>query len=107
MKFKCDRCNSEDRVEEHHLWCKYMDNTHGYAYPEKISRVWLCWECHHQKLHYEIIVSILNKYARLLKQSTSEYYLWKHISLLDKNNVIKEVVETTLRFINEGDKNVS
>ena len=28
----CDRCNSKDRVEEHHVWPKFMDNPHGNSY---------------------------------------------------------------------------
>ena len=100
----CYKCNSTDRVEEHHLWCKYMDNPHGYSFEKNISRVDLCWDCHHTKLHYKIIVPILNKYSRLLKRSDSEYYLWKNIAFEDKQTVIREVVYITLMFINEEKK---
>jgi len=103
----CQKCNSTDRVEEHHVWCKFLDNPHGYSYKEGVvSRINLCWNCHHIKIHYEIILNILNNYLRSLKQYKSEYYIWKNlIAEEDKPQVIKEVVKATLNFI--GDTNVN
>ena len=101
----CQKYNSQDRVEEHHVWPKFMNNPHGYSYKVGIvSRVDLCWDCHHQKIHYEIILHILNKYSRTLKEYKSQYHIWnKFISEEDKPTIIKEVVNETLNFI--GDKN--
>jgi len=102
---KCDRCNSKDKVESHHVWPKFMDNPHGYSYKAGIiSRVDLCFDCHQIKLHLEIILNILNNYSRSLKQYKSQYYIWKnYIVEEDKNKIINEVVKATLKFI--GDKN--
>ena len=101
---RCQRCNSNDRVQEHHVWPKFMDNPHGHSYKQGIvSRVNLCWDCHQVILHTEIILNILNKYSRTLKQYQSQFYIWKNlICEIDKPQVIKETVEETLRFI--GDK---
>jgi len=98
-------------MDEHHVWCKYMDNPHGYSWKDNINRIVLNEE-NHKRLHKEIILNVLNDYSRALKKYKNEYYIWKNfISPLDKEKVIDEVVKQTLDFYNklkeEEDESIS
>lgn len=88
-------------IHEHHVWCKYLDNPHGNSWKGNIiSRVNLTEE-QHKRLHLEI----LNNYSRALKRYKHEEYIWKNfISELDKENIINEIVNFTLKFIKQEEK---
>jgi hypothetical protein len=94
------------QVEEHHLWCKFMDNPHGYAYGSYPSRFNLCFTCH-KAIKQIIVFPILNEFARTLKINRSEYWLWKQIAEIDKPVVIKKVVEESYKFITDYSKEVT
>lgn len=91
------------KKHEHHVWCKYMDNPHGNSWKNNVSRIILTEE-QHKKLHQEIILPILNKYARSLKKYKHEEYIWKNfIDAIDKERVIDEVVVDTIKWKEEED----
>jgi len=71
----CKKCGSTKQVEEHHIHCKFMDNSKGYG-----LKVNLCKKCH--TILGLIIPSIL----------------WKYIPEKDKFKVIKEVENFTINF---------
>ena len=92
-------------IHEHHTWPKFMDNPHGYSWKDNVSRINLSEE-NHKRLHYEVILNILNENSRALKQYKSEEYIWKNfIANQDKERVIEEVVKKTMEFYNKVIKN--
>jgi len=99
----CKKCKKDfPALQEHHLWCKFMDNKKGNAFGEFPSRVNLCNLCH-EDIKLEVVIPILNKKARTLKYSKSEYWLWKMILLIDREDTIKEIVEKSWGWINGTD----
>ena len=104
-KIFCKKCKTKERqMESHHVWCKYMDNPHGYTWKEGLpNRYYLCFNCHKQ-LHQEIIIPLLNKLLQTLKYNGHEFWLWKQVLQKDKPLIIEEVINATIKFI-EGEKN--
>jgi hypothetical protein len=99
----CDKCQSYSNVEEHHLWPKFMNNPHGFAYPGFISRIWLCKDCHIKILHNTIIIPILKKYS-IKNDYNSESALWIFIPQLFEEEVIRDVVYSTKYWVEkDGD----
>lgn len=97
----CNRHKKEFiETESHHVWCKFMDNSHGYTWKHYPNRFELCLPCH-KALHRLIIIPILNRFARTLKSNGSEYWLWMQISPLDKEAATDAVCEATLKFVLE------
>jgi hypothetical protein len=95
----CQRCHKEFKeLEEHHLFPKFMDNPHGYSYENYPNRTNLCFGCH-KALHQTIIIPILNKYARTLKDKGSEFWLWKLIVTIDKSVCINSIMQESYKFI--------
>lgn len=98
MKDFCDKCHKECEIQEHHPWCKVLDNPHGYAWDNVPSRVWLCEECH-RKIEKQVIIPILKIYS-MSPQYSSENYLWHSIKEGDKMEVINKVVKESWEWLN-------
>jgi hypothetical protein len=98
---KCAKCGIElnENWQEHHVWCKFMNNPHGNTWKEYANRLYLCEKCHFE-LHQMIIIPLLNDKTRALKFNGSEYWLWKKILPIDRELVIEEVCKETMRWIN-------
>ena len=71
----CKKCNSKDKIEEHHVQPKFMDNPKGFG-----MLIDLCKK-HHTILHL-IIPSII----------------WKYVNKKDRLKVIKRVEDFTLKY---------
>lgn len=98
----CQKCGQRlDPGEEHHLWCKFMDNPHGNAYPGYVSRIILCSECHRYDKNciHNLIISILKKYST--STSNIDWRLWKEVSEEKKAECIKEVVTKSWVWLHE------
>jgi hypothetical protein len=100
----CQKCKEiASQIESHHVWCKFMDNPHGYTFKEgQPNRYDLCFDCH-KKLHQEIIIPLLNSHARTLKKNGSEFWLWKQIAQIDKPKVILDITENTIKWVTGND----
>lgn len=102
MNGRCNKCFQETLIDEHHLHPKFMDNPHGFAFKDFVSRVWLCRE-HHKFIHSDIIAPILQTESSL--DYISEYYLWKNIPKEKKNKTIEDVVVSSWLWLQtKGDK---
>ena len=80
MKF-CKKCESNQEVESHHVWCKFMNNKKGLG-----IKIDFCKKCH--TILHLIIPSIV----------------WKYIREEDKPKIIKEIAEFT-NFYSLNNKN--
>jgi hypothetical protein len=97
----CDKCRKELPIEEHHLWCRYIDNPHGFAFRDFVSRIWLCKEHHTGDfgLHKLILIPILKEYSSK-PEYNSEFELWNNIPEELKESVISICVNKSWRWIN-------
>ena len=75
---KCQMCNSQTSIHEHHIHPKFMDNISGYG-----EKMLLCKK-HHNILHL-IIPSII----------------WKHLPKENKRRCITEVTRFTYNYTSE------
>lgn len=99
---RCFKCGSEEKVEEHHVWCKCFDNPHGNSLGNlRPSRVWLCKGCH-DDIRDKIIIPILQ--IKTGRGFISEYALWKLIAQEDKEIIIAKIVDESWRWL-DGEKN--
>lgn len=97
MERICEKCK-EVPIEEHHLWCKYLDNPHGYSYKKYENRIFLCRSCH-QNLH-KVILKVLHSYRSPFSiKSLSENINWKRISVQDREEVIDKIVKESWRWL--------
>lgn len=101
MERVCEKCG-EVPIDEHHLWCKYLDNTHGNSWKDYDNRIFLCNHCH-QQLH-KVILSILKKYNPSSIKSLVEYINWRKINIKNRNKVIDIVVKESWRWLKEDDR---
>lgn len=97
---KCEKCKEETNYHEHHVWCKCLDNPHGFSLDERPSRMALCKKCH-DKIESEVIIPILKNYS-LKSNYNSEHFLWKFIQTKDKEVVIKSIVDESWRWLGNG-----
>lgn len=99
----CDKCKQNKEIQEHHLWCKFLDNPHGFAWKNYVSRVGLCEECHtkEQGIHPQVIILVLKEFASY-PQYSSEYYLWKYVPEDKKERCIDKVVTKSWEWIKDG-----
>jgi len=102
MERVCEKC-SEVPVDEHHLWCKYLDKPHGNSWKNYDNRIFLCKSCH-QQLH-KIILSILQKYNPSSIKSLVEHINWRKINTKNRNKVIDIVVKESWRWLKKDDRN--
>lgn len=99
---KCKRCGLDfHSLEEHHIHPKYMDNPHGFAPKNFVSRVNLCFNCHQKILHKKIIIPTLKEFSTKPKYN-AEHLLWKNIKPLNKKIAKEKVVMKTKRWLNNG-----
>lgn len=99
---KCKKCGINFLgLEEHHIHPKYMDNPHGLAPKNYVSRVNLCFKCHQQILHKKIIIPTLKEFSNKPNYN-SEYLLWKNINEKQKGIAKEKVIIKTKRWLSNG-----
>lgn len=96
---KCDKCHEEKLIEEHHLWSKLFNNPSGKAFEVYPSRVWLCTK-HHRDIENQIVIPILKKYSTK-PNYISQYHLWMFVPNKLREEVIKEIVIESWRWLHE------
>ena len=89
-----------ERIEEHHLHPSFMDNPKG-----KGKLISLCRHHHIEVLH-PLITEIVRKHSNLMSRRNKSYYwIWKyHVLGSSKQKCIDEVIEFTLAWLNQEDK---
>ena len=104
FKMICEKCSYEieernftdiDRIEEHHLHPKFMNNPTGLG-----KKIDLCNHCHMKKLHL-LILNIIKKHSNLLSnKNNSEQWIFKyHVLPIKQKECIEEVIKKTEEWL--------
>lgn len=103
MERICEICGKVP-MQEHHLWCKFLDNPQGNSFKNYENRIFLCYNHHTGKegIHKNIILPILQKHNKSPKKTNSEILNWNRVSIEDRENTIEEIVKESWRWIENG-----
>ena len=106
MTLQCKKCHqsfiNESLLENHHYFPKSIGGT------DKDGRGWFCLRCHFKA--NEMIVNIMLKYIPSdipIKKYSYEYLkypkiLWDYIPNTKKDLAKLNIIESTIRWVNDG-----